>query len=116
MAYDCANSLTKKNLIDYVHWNRKLNSMRIETLGTFKVRKWKIQKQSSLPHHKYTNPIQDLDKGLENLTTPLLLFAGSAIGDVKSQFKTDVDKMVKKTELQESIDRLSFNSLVWQSM
>ena len=36
MAYDCADSLTKKNLIDYVHRNRKLNSMRIDTLGTFK--------------------------------------------------------------------------------
>ena len=35
LAYNCADSLTKKNLVDYVHRNRKLNSMRIDTLGTF---------------------------------------------------------------------------------
>ena len=35
LAYNCAHSLTKKNLVDYVHRNRKLNSMRIDTLGTF---------------------------------------------------------------------------------
>ena len=34
LAYNCADSLTKKNLVDYVHRNRKLNSMRIDTLGT----------------------------------------------------------------------------------
>ena len=35
LAYDCADLLTKKNLMDYVHRNWKLNSMRIDTLGTF---------------------------------------------------------------------------------
>merc|ERR1719460_2945275 len=32
LAYNCADSLTKKNLVDYAHRNRKLNSMRIDTL------------------------------------------------------------------------------------
>jgi len=32
LAYDCADSLSKKNLVKYVHRNRKLNSMRIDTL------------------------------------------------------------------------------------
>ena len=34
LAYNCADLLTKKNLVDYVHRNRQLNSMRIDTLGT----------------------------------------------------------------------------------
>ena len=33
LAYSCVNSLTKKNLIDYLHRNRRANSMRIDTLG-----------------------------------------------------------------------------------
>ena len=36
LAYNCAESLTKKNLIDYVHRNRLVNSMRITTLGNSK--------------------------------------------------------------------------------
>ena len=41
---------------------------------------------------------------------------GGAINDVKSKFDADVDKMVKKTELQDRINRLFFNRLVSQSM